>query len=77
MLDRDYLSDLGVRIALQSHKPAMAAIKAAYDTLRALREGQVTDTLNDVPSSELIGQLTRASSYEEAIHTYLEPLRKT
>ena len=77
MLDRDYLSDLGVRIALQSHKPAMAAIKAVYDTLRALREGQVTDTLNDVPSAELIGQLTRASSYEEAIHTYLEPLRKT
>ena len=77
MLDRDYLSDLGVRIALQSHKPAMAAIKAAYDTLRALREGQVTDTLNDVPSAELIGQLTRASSYEEAIHTYLEPPRKT
>ena len=51
--------------------------RQVYDTLRALREGQVTDTLTDVPSAELIGQLTRASSYEEAIHTYLEPLRKT
>ena len=77
MLDRNYLSQLGVRIALQSHKPALAAMKAAYDTLRALREGQAGDTLNDVADLELIRQLTRADHYDEAIHTHLEPPSKT
>ena len=77
MLDRNYLSQLGVRIALQSHKPALAAMKAAYDTLRALREGQAADTLNDVADLELIRQLTRADHYDEAIHTHLEPPSKT
>lgn len=77
MLDRNYLSQLGVRIALQSHKPALAAMKAAYDTLRALREGQAADTLNDVADLELIRQLTRADHYDEAIRTHLEPPRKT
>jgi carboxyvinyl-carboxyphosphonate phosphorylmutase len=77
MLDRNYLSQLGVRIALQSHKPALAAMKAAYDTLRALREGQAADTLNDVADLELIRQLTRADHYDEAIRTHLEPPSKT
>ena len=77
MLDRNYLSQLGVRIALQSHKPALAAMKAAYDTLRALREGQAADTLNDVADLELTRQLTRADHYDEAIHTHLEPPSKT
>jgi carboxyvinyl-carboxyphosphonate phosphorylmutase len=77
MLDRNYLSQLGVRIALQSHKPALAAMKAAYDTLRALREGQGADTLNDVADLELIRQLTRADHYDEAIRTHLEPPSKT
>jgi len=77
MLDRNYLSQLGVRIALQSHKPALAAMKAAYDTLRALREGQAVDTLNDVADVELIRQLTRADHYDKAIHTHLKPPSKT
>ena len=77
MLDRNYLSQLGVRIALQSHKPALAAMKAAYDTLRALREGQGADTLNDVADLELIRLLTRADHYDKAIHTHLEPPSKT
>mgnify|MGYP002803967158 CR=1 FL=1 len=75
--NRNYLSQLGVRIALQSHKPALAAMKAAYDTLRALREGQAVDTLNDVADVELIRQLTRADHYDKAIHTHLEPPSKT
>jgi len=77
MLDRNYLSQLGVRIALQSHKPALAAMKAAYDTLRALREGQPADTLTDVANVQLIRQLTRADHYDQAIHTHLDSLSKT
>ena len=77
MLDRNHLSQLGVRIALQSHKPALAAMKAAYDTLRALREGQSADTLNDVANVQLIRQLTRADHYDEAIHTHLDSPSKT
>ena len=52
-------------------------MKAAYDTLRALREGQPADTLNDVANVQLIRQLTRADHYDEAIHTYLDSLSKT
>jgi len=29
----------GVRIALQGHQPFMAAIRAAHETLKALRDG--------------------------------------
>ncbi|MDH3715690.1 MAG: isocitrate lyase/phosphoenolpyruvate mutase family protein, partial [Gammaproteobacteria bacterium] len=37
--DRDYLASQGVRVALQGHKPFMAAVQGVYDTLRALKEG--------------------------------------
>ena len=73
MLDRDYLGQLGVRIALQTHKPALAAIRAAYDTLRALREGQNADTLEYVVDAALLRQLTRAEQYDSTINTYLQP----
>ena len=39
LTDRAYLGSQGVRIALQGHLPFMAAIKATYDTLKALRDG--------------------------------------
>ena len=39
MQDKDYLASRGVRIALQGHQPFSAAVKAIYDTLKALREG--------------------------------------
>ena len=39
MSDKAYLASRNVRIALQGHQPFSAAVKAVYDTLKALREG--------------------------------------
>ena len=35
----DDLAKQGVRICLQGHQPFQAAVKATYDTLKALRDG--------------------------------------
>ena len=37
--DRGFLAARGVRIALQGHQPIMAAQRAVYETLKALRDG--------------------------------------
>ncbi len=50
--DKEFLGAHGVRIALQGHQPFQAAVKAVYDTLKALRDG--------VPPSELSPQLATA-----------------
>ena len=72
LADLDFLSGAGVRVALQGHLPFAAAVKAAYDTMKALREGvkpaDLTDTL---ASSELMGQLTRRGDYDRWIGEFL------
>ena len=42
LADLDFLSGAGVRVALQGHLPFAAAVKAAYDTMKALRDGVQT-----------------------------------
>lgn len=39
LADKDYLGSVGVGVALQGHLQFAAAIKATYDTLKALRDG--------------------------------------
>ena len=39
LMDLDYLASRGVRICLQGHQPFQAAVRAVYDTLKALRDG--------------------------------------
>ena len=50
----DYLSARRVRIALQGHRPFAAAVKATYETLKALREGVQPGKLQGVADAELI-----------------------
>jgi carboxyvinyl-carboxyphosphonate phosphorylmutase len=59
MIDRDYLADKKVRIALQGHAPFAAATLAVYETLKALRDGQSLGDLKGLASSELTNRVTR------------------
>lgn len=73
LTDRAYLGSQGVRIALQGHLPFMAAIKATYDTLKALRDGVAPSELGDMTASaELVAQVTRLADYDAGIDEWLE-----
>ena len=63
--DADYLAAQGVRVALQGHAPFMAAVRAVYETLAALREGTSPKDLPGQPAPELLARLTRAADYDE------------
>ncbi len=70
--DRDYLASMGVRICLQGHQPAMAAIQATYNTLKALRLGVKPSELEGIPDSELIDRLSRNDDYDSMMNDFLE-----
>ena len=70
--DLDWLSQNGVRIALQGHLPFAAAVKAAYDTLKALRDGvPPADLSGQIASPDLLAQLTRRANYDQWIKDWL------
>ena len=72
MLDLDYLSAKNVRICLQGHQPFGAAVKAIYDTMKALREGTSTDDLKGIASAELMSKVTKNSDYKNMFDKYLK-----
>jgi carboxyvinyl-carboxyphosphonate phosphorylmutase len=52
--------------------PFQAAVKAVYDTLKALRDGVAPADLKDtLASAELMGQLTRKADYDSWIKDFL------
>lgn len=61
----------GVRVALQGHQPAMAAMRAAYETLAHLRDGKPPAALTNQPDAALVRQLTRADDYAKAGRDFL------
>ncbi len=61
----------GVRVALQGHQPAMAAMRAAWETLAHLRAGNPPATLTNQPDAELVRRLTRADAYAKAGRAFL------
>ena len=63
LADKDYLSARRVRIALQGHQPFAAAVKATYETLKALREGVQPAKLQGVADAELMKRVTREANY--------------
>ena len=70
--DKEWLGRNGVRVALQGHLPFQAAIKAVYDTLKALRDGVAPADLRDsLASADLIAQVTRKDDYDQQISDYL------
>ncbi|MGE4219653.1 MAG: oxaloacetate decarboxylase [Alphaproteobacteria bacterium] len=67
----DDYAKLGIRIALQTHKPIMAAVRATYDTLKALREGVPADDIEYFASGALMKQVTRDADYERWMKDFL------
>jgi len=63
LTDLAYLSARRVRIALQGHQPFAAAVKATYETLKALREGTQPSKLQGVASPDLMKKVTRDADY--------------
>jgi len=71
LADKEYLASQGVRIALQGHQPVMAAIRATYETLKALREGTPPSELKGVASPDLMKQVTRDADYKRWMKDFL------
>ena len=69
--DADYLGKTGVRIALQGHLPHLASLHAAFDTLKALREGMTASTVSKSLSRDLLERSTRLEKYEDNFRQFL------
>ena len=70
--DKEWLGANGVRVALQGHLPFSAAVKAVYDTLKALRDGVPPADLRDsLAPDEMMAQFTRRASYQQWTEDFL------
>ena len=69
--DKAYLAARGVRIALQTHAPIMAAQRAIFETLKALRDGVPPRELPLVPKDDLMARVTRDADYKRWTREYL------
>ena len=63
LYDLDYLSARNVRICLQGHLPFLAAVNAAYETLKALRDGTPPAQIKTIASPDLMKLVTRQADY--------------
>jgi carboxyvinyl-carboxyphosphonate phosphorylmutase len=73
LTDRQFLAANGVRVALQGHLAFQAAVKAVYDTLKALREGAAPgDLAPTLASAELMSRATRRQDYSRWTTEFLE-----
>jgi carboxyvinyl-carboxyphosphonate phosphorylmutase len=71
LLDKQYLASRGVRVALQGHQPFSAAVKATYDTLKALRDGVKPSELTGIASPGLMARVTRDGDYKTWTEKFL------
>ena len=70
--DNQYLSSMGVRIALQGHLPFMAAVKATRDTMKALVEGnQPSEVSTTALDSDLIAKVTKDQQFKDWFKEFL------
>ena len=70
--DDQYLSSMGVKIALQGHLPFMAAVKATRDTMKALVEGnQPSEVSTTALDSELINKVTKDQQFKDWFKEFL------
>jgi oxaloacetate decarboxylase len=72
LTDREFLGSHGVRVALQGHLPFQAAVKAVYDTMKALRDGAAPADLRDqIASPQLLAQVNRRAEYDQWVKEFL------
>jgi oxaloacetate decarboxylase len=69
--DKAYLASRGVRVALQGHQPFSAAVKAIYDTLKALRDGTKPAALTGIASADLMAKVTREGDHKSWTDKFL------
>jgi len=69
--DRDHLARHRVRIALQGHHPFMAAVKAAHDTLKALRDGVRPADIEGTASGAFMKAAMRDADYKSWMKQFL------
>ena len=62
-----------IRVCLQRHQPFQAAVRAVYETLKALREGAGPAQLDRLASGDLIRKVTRSDDYERWTREFLGP----
>jgi len=56
---------------LQGHQPFAAAVKATYETLKALREGVAPSRLQGVADADLMKRVTRDGDYTKWTKDFL------
>ncbi len=71
MSDKAYLASRNVRIALQGHQPFSAAVKAVYETLKALRDGVKPADLQGVASAEMMKRVMREGDFKTWTEKFL------
>ncbi len=72
LADKEYLGSVGVKVALQGHLPFQAAVKAVYDTLKALRDGVApADLGSQLATSDQMDQFTRKADYAKWTSSFL------
>jgi carboxyvinyl-carboxyphosphonate phosphorylmutase len=69
--DKEYLATRRVRVALTGHPTFPAAVQAAYNTLKAQREGTPTAKLAGVASNDMMKKCTRDADYSNWLSEYL------
>jgi len=70
--DKDFLSSMEVKVALQGHLPYMAGVKAVYEVMKALRSGTKPSELGGASQySDLISRVTRENEHDGWIDKYL------
>ncbi|MFM9969182.1 MAG: oxaloacetate decarboxylase [Burkholderiales bacterium] len=70
--DKEYLATRRVRVALTGHPTFPAAVQAAYNILKAQREGTPTGKLAGVASNEMMKKYTRDADYARWMESYLQ-----
>jgi carboxyvinyl-carboxyphosphonate phosphorylmutase len=60
-----------VRICIQGHLSIAAAVRAAYETLKALREGVKPKDVEGVASLELMKQAIRDADHRRWMNEFL------
>lgn len=65
--DPAYLASQGVRVRLLGHTPFQAAVRAAYEALRALRPAAP----DGIPPADLLAALTAQAQYDRDTAAYL------
>jgi carboxyvinyl-carboxyphosphonate phosphorylmutase len=69
--DLDYLSSLGIRIALQGHWPMRAAMAAIRDTMTAMKGNAAYAGSDTAASTGLMAELSHEARYKAAMKDFL------